>query len=138
MNIDFLTLLIVFITGGILGFLLECYTYPIATTNCNDIVSQILGFCTPFKVIYAIGFALIYILNQIFSSFNINFIIKVIIITFIITLFECIGGVASDHVNGERPWDYGTKICYGYTDPEIVICWFLIVMIACFIFDSIS
>lgn len=61
-----------------------------------------------------------------------NFLIKVLIATFIINLLECFGGLFVEYVYGISGWDYSSyfyPMCHNYISITTIIYWTVLIAV---------
>lgn len=120
----FIGLVVVFLIAGFLGALYESVLFK-GQLSCGDtMVTRFFApACIPFMLIYGFGAIILYIIYY-FLHDKMNLLLLVIFATFIMSILECVGGLASYHYNGRKTWDYKSGICKGFVSWPSVLVWF--------------
>ena len=119
-----LTHLIVF---SFIGYFFEAILF---NNYRPDTLNILFGFNLPLKFIYGIAALLLIVIDDQLSEYNL--LIKTLIATLIITLYECLAGQISLYLNSYQTWNYSQTfypLCNNYISIEISAYWFLLILI---------
>lgn len=124
-------ILLLFLFGGFFGYLFERFVIGKVNT-CDHLLSSIFNIHNiPFLTIYGIGLVLIYLFNKLFISYPV--LVRVILITIIITIFEYFIGNLSCYVFDKVTWKYD-----GFISPYVSLIWTFFIFIFIELFDYIG
>ena len=121
------SILSIIIVFSIIGYFFEAIIF---NNFRPDTFNLKLGLNLPFKLIYGIGVLLLIFIDRIFSQYHL--LIKTLIATVIIALYECLAGLISLYFNGYPTWDYRQTfypLCNNYISIEISAYWFILILI---------
>ena len=124
-----ITVILLFILGSFIGYQFEYAVWGKSTSN--TVLSQLAGKQIDALPIYGIGLVIVYLglklLNHVPYVKN-NILAKAIIMTGVISTFECFSGLIAEKVFG-RKWNYNSGICKGYISLETSAVWFAAILI---------
>jgi uncharacterized membrane protein len=133
-----LRLLILFIIGGIVGFIIDTTYRSVAelTFSHQGFATSLFGFTFPFLPIYGFGLVIIYLIHR----FVKNIAYKAIFFGLSLALLEFFGGMFTKLVLGTRLWDYSTNTLniLGHTDALHIIYWVVLGLLADYVFKRIK
>lgn len=118
--------IVYYITFGFIGWIFEYVQNPPAISKCGDTVITKSGFCIPFLNVYSVGVIILLLLRKIYNKKQI--VELSLISAVILTLFECISGKISLHINKRHTWSYKNRffpLCDNFIAFDVSLFWFI-------------